>query len=98
MTDPASQLEDHHGELAIEAQALSKCYRIYNHPRDRLRQSIWPRNIRGKRVKLFREMHDGARLTNAGAHMPMPMPMRMRMRMRMPMPMTRTSACTSQWP
>ena len=55
MTDHISQLEHHRGELAIEAQALSKCYRIYNHPRDRLRQSIWPRNLRGKRIKLFRE-------------------------------------------
>ena len=43
------------GEFAIEAKSLSKCYRIYNHPRDRLRQSIWPRNITGQRVKLFRE-------------------------------------------
>ena len=43
------------GEFAIEAKSLSKCYRIYNHPRDRLRQSIWPRNIKGEPVKLFRE-------------------------------------------
>ncbi len=36
---------------AIHATGISKCYQIYNHPRDRLKQFLW----RGKRT-FFREM------------------------------------------
>ena len=41
--------------IAIRASGLSKCYRIYNHPRDRLIQAIWGRD-RFARPKLrYRE-------------------------------------------
>lgn len=41
--------------IAIRANGLSKCYRIYNHPRDRLIQAIWGRD-RFARPKLrYRE-------------------------------------------
>ena len=36
---------------AIQAMSLSKCYQLYNHPRDRLKQFLW----RGKRT-FFREL------------------------------------------
>lgn len=45
-------------EIAIRVQNLSKCYQIYNAPRDRLKQSIVPhlRRLVGKRGKnYFRE-------------------------------------------
>jgi lipopolysaccharide transport system ATP-binding protein len=41
--------------IAIEATCLSKCYRIYDHPRDRLLQAIWGRDRRGRPKQLFRE-------------------------------------------
>lgn len=37
-------------EIAIEAESLSKCYRIFNSPRDRLLQGLW-----GERRQLYRE-------------------------------------------
>ncbi len=37
-------------DLAVQAEGLSKVYRIYNHPRDRLLQSLW-----GKRRRFYRE-------------------------------------------
>ena len=40
---------------SIEAIGLSKCYRIYNHPRDRLLQAVWGRDQRGKPKQFFRE-------------------------------------------
>lgn len=40
---------------AIEANGLSKCYRIYNHPRDRLWQAVWGRDRRGQPKHFFRE-------------------------------------------
>ena len=40
---------------AIEANGLSKCYRIYNHPRDRLLQAVWGRDRRGRPKQFFRE-------------------------------------------
>ena len=35
----------------IEARKLSKCYQLYHHPKDRLKQFLW----RGKR-KYYREL------------------------------------------
>ena len=40
---------------AVEVQNLSKCYRIYNHPRDRLVQALWGRDRRGRPKRFFRE-------------------------------------------
>ena len=40
---------------SVEAIGLSKCYRIYNHPRDRLLQAVWGRDQRGKPKQFFRE-------------------------------------------
>ena len=40
---------------SIEAIGLSKCYRIYSHPRDRLLQAVWGRDQRGKPKQFFRE-------------------------------------------
>lgn len=40
---------------AIEANGLSKCYRIYDHPRDRLLQTLWGRDRRGQPKQSFRE-------------------------------------------
>lgn len=37
-------------DLALNINRLSKCYQIYNHPRDRLFQGIW-----GQRRKLYKE-------------------------------------------
>lgn len=42
---------DHNTAPAIQAINLSKCYQLYNHPRDRLKQFLW----RGKR-NFFREL------------------------------------------
>jgi ABC-type polysaccharide/polyol phosphate transport system ATPase subunit len=36
--------------IAVELKGLSKCYRIYKNPKDRLKQAIW-----GERHKLYRE-------------------------------------------
>ena len=53
--DQPTGAHGHNDLIAIEALDLSKCYRIYQHPRDRLRQAIWPRNRRGQRIQLYRE-------------------------------------------
>lgn len=47
----ANPLSRNDTALAIHATGISKCYQIYNHPRDRLKQFLW----RGKRT-FFREM------------------------------------------
>ena len=49
-TEPAAP-----SKLAIQAIDLSKCYRIYNHPRDRLLQVLWGRDRRGRRSQFYRE-------------------------------------------
>lgn len=41
--------------LAVRAEGLSKCYRIYNHPRDRLLQALWGRDRRGRPKQFYRE-------------------------------------------
>ena len=41
--------------IAIQAENLSKCYRIYNHPRDRLVQALWGRDRHGRRKQWYRE-------------------------------------------
>jgi lipopolysaccharide transport system ATP-binding protein len=33
-------------DIAIRVQNLSKCYRIYDKPHDRLKQSLYPRMLR----------------------------------------------------
>jgi len=48
MQNPPNAMNDQ--TIAIRAQKLSKCYRIYDKPRDRLIQGIL-----GERVKLYRE-------------------------------------------
>ena len=40
---------------AIDAVQLSKCYQLYNHPRDRLKQFLWPHRWLGAR-RYFREL------------------------------------------
>lgn len=40
-------------ELAVRAEGLSKCYRIYNHPRDRLLQALWGRDRRGRPKRFY---------------------------------------------
>jgi lipopolysaccharide transport system ATP-binding protein len=42
-------------ELAVQAEGLSKCYRIYSHPRDRLLQAVWGRDRRGRVKRYYRE-------------------------------------------
>lgn len=42
-------------DYAVQATGLSKCYRIYKHPRDRLLQAIWGRDRRGRPKQFFRE-------------------------------------------
>ena len=37
-------------ELCIQAHNLGKCYRIYNNPKDRLKQALW-----GTKKKYYRE-------------------------------------------
>lgn len=41
--------------IAVRAEGLSKCYRIYDHPRDRLLQAIWGRDRKGRPKQYFRE-------------------------------------------
>jgi lipopolysaccharide transport system ATP-binding protein len=41
--------------LAVRAEGLSKCYRIYNHPRDRLLQALWGRDRRGRPKQFYQE-------------------------------------------
>lgn len=43
--------ESKHSNTAIQTRKLSKCYQLYNHPKDRLKQFLW----RGKR-KYYREL------------------------------------------
>lgn len=51
---PAAAADDHafntDAEFALQVSHASKCYQIYNHPRDRLLQGLW-----GKRRKFYRE-------------------------------------------
>jgi lipopolysaccharide transport system ATP-binding protein len=42
-------------EFAVRVTGISKCYRIYRHPRDRLLQALWGRDRRGRRKQFFRE-------------------------------------------
>ena len=42
-------------ETAVRAINLSKCYRIYDHPRNRLLQAIWGRDRRGRQKQWFHE-------------------------------------------
>lgn len=42
-------------QLALRAEGLSKCYRIYDHPRDRLLQALWGRDRRGRSKRFYRE-------------------------------------------
>jgi len=39
--------------VAIQIHNISKCYRIYNHPRDRLLQAIWGRDKLGRPKKYY---------------------------------------------
>ena len=39
----------------MRAEGLSKCYRIYNHPRDRLLQALWGRDRRGRPKQFYQE-------------------------------------------
>jgi len=40
---------------AVQAEGLSKCYRVFEHPRHRLLQAIWGRDRLGRRKNYFRE-------------------------------------------
>jgi lipopolysaccharide transport system ATP-binding protein len=40
---------------AIKVHNLSKCYRVYNHPRDRLLQAMWGRDRRGRPKRFYSE-------------------------------------------
>ncbi len=42
-------------EIAISASKLSKCYQLYQHPKDRLKQFLWPHNWWGSR-QFYREL------------------------------------------
>lgn len=42
-------------KIALEALNLSKCYRIYNHPRDRLLQALWGRDRSGNHKFYYNE-------------------------------------------
>ena len=42
-------------EAAIKASRLSKCYQLYQHPRDRLKQFLWPHQWWGTR-QFYREL------------------------------------------
>lgn len=42
-------------EYSVRVTSISKCYRIYNHPRDRLLQALWGRDLRGQPKQYFRE-------------------------------------------
>jgi lipopolysaccharide transport system ATP-binding protein len=42
-------------ETAIKASGLSKCYQLYQHPRDRLKQFLWPHQWWGAR-QFYREL------------------------------------------
>lgn len=42
-------------ETAIDIAQLSKCYQLYDHPRDRLKQFLWPHRWLGSR-QYFREL------------------------------------------
>lgn len=52
MDNPGSS---HNKSSAIEVHNLSKCYRIYTHPRDRLIQAAWGRNWHGRKKQYFKE-------------------------------------------
>ena len=55
LSQPNLQTSNGDDQPAIQSHELSKCYRIYKHPRDRLRQSLWPRNRLGQRIQLYQE-------------------------------------------
>ncbi len=55
VSKPNLQTTNGNDQPAIESHDLSKCYRIYKHPRDRLRQSLWPRNRLGQPIHLYQE-------------------------------------------
>lgn len=40
---------------AIQVHNLSKCYRVYKHPRDRLVQALWGRDRRGRPKRFYSE-------------------------------------------
>lgn len=40
---------------AIQVNKISKCYRIYAHPRDRLLQALWGRNRRGQPKRFYQD-------------------------------------------
>ena len=40
-------------DLAVQVYNLSKCYRTYKHPRDRLLQTLWGRDRRGKPKRFY---------------------------------------------
>lgn len=42
-------------EAAIDARGLSKCYQLYTHPKDRLKQFLWPHRWLGAR-QYYREL------------------------------------------
>lgn len=50
-----SSRKDNDNAIAVEAIELSKCYRIYSHPRDRLLQAIWGRDRRCQPKRYYRE-------------------------------------------
>ncbi len=51
--DHSEQLRS--SNLTIQANNLSKCYRIYDHPRDRLIQAVWGRDRLGRPKQRYRE-------------------------------------------
>lgn len=42
-------------DTIVEATNLSKCYRVYDHPRHRLVQALWGRDRRGRPKQFYRE-------------------------------------------
>ena len=50
-----SSIQMPRNETAVRAINLSKCYRIYDHPRNRLLQAIWGRDRRGRQKQWFHE-------------------------------------------
>jgi len=52
---PSSPVQKNDQRYAIEVHELSKCYRIYDHPRDRILQGIWPKDRWGRAKQRYRE-------------------------------------------
>lgn len=42
-------------DTIVEASNLSKCYRVYEHPRHRLIQAVWGRDRRGRQKQFYQE-------------------------------------------